>query len=478
MRKTRQWKRRRPSNRDASCSAEQPPIRASETARSDAHPAEHWEIWASREQVVVPQHELTHTRALPLPFTIDGRIMGRAFSSAQYAGHGQSKVVYRLTQNLVLKLRKEKDPEPNVFQALQAIGVYPKVHASSLCRLVQSARDCDQTWHAWVVEYAEPLDQILIAKRASSKMCIHGAVHAMVMAYSGGHVLSDSALLNFGLAHDNVVIIDAGSRTMSSEMSKGEFNRKVMRRFWSKAETVVHPTELQRHKKQWASAGEDMSTALQTYQTTWKCQLFPVLNSLQVPDSTMTLPNSTSSTCPHVASVLDSLDVEILEWLTRTYLWGDVARYGRSSDGYTRHQSDRVWTAAQKLEQVISETHARRVAYCDNPAEEILEENKLKDILDSWKDEYEQWMRPETLEKTWSMNWTQWHVFLRTALRSHIFQFVGSYEIVIFFIVAPFNNDNLSIFRHVATRTTSKKDILQRCKDYVRSPLSHKHLFE
>ena len=33
-----------------------------------------------------------------------------------------------------------------------------------------------------------------------------------------------------------------------------------------------------------------------------------------------------------------------------------MPEYGRSSDGYTRQQPDRVYTAAEKLEQLISET--------------------------------------------------------------------------------------------------------------------------
>ena len=110
-----------------------------------------------------------------------------------------------------------------------------------------------------------------------------------------------------------------------------------------------------------------------------------MLNRLEVPELAIEVPNCTSSACPHVASVLDSLDTETLDWLTETYLWGELPQYGRSSDGYTRQQQDRVFTAAEKLEQLISETHAQRVDHCDSPAEEILEEDKLKVILDSWK---------------------------------------------------------------------------------------------
>ena len=95
--------------------------------------------------------------------------------------------------------------------------------------------------------------------------------------------------------------------------------------------------------------------------------------------------NSTLSACPHVASVLDSLDAKTLDWLTQTYLWDQVTQYGRSSDGYTRLHQDRVWTAAEKLEMLISETVARRRFHCDHPDDDILEEDKLKVILDDWK---------------------------------------------------------------------------------------------
>ena len=47
---------------------------------------------------------------------------GAMGSMAQYAGHGQSKVVYRLTKNFVLKLCKRTDQEPGLFRALHAVG--------------------------------------------------------------------------------------------------------------------------------------------------------------------------------------------------------------------------------------------------------------------------------------------------------------------------------------------------------------------
>ena len=288
--------------------------------------------------------------------------MGESYRQVQYAGHGQSKIVYRLTDKLVLKLCEERDQEPEVFQALQASGVYPKVHAWRQCQVVHSAGRPVRTWHAWVIDYAKPLDQVLKEDPAASKICILGAIHAMVTAHSKDHILSDNALFNFGMVQDNVVIIDAGSRRKSSKMARGEFNKLVMRRFWSKAEMLVQPTELEVHRQQWISAGLDMLTVLQTYEKRWQklCnaeQPFPVLNSLEVPGSSSA---EQPGTCPHVASVLDSLDTETLEWLTETYLWdkGEIRQYGRSSDGYTRQQQDRVWTAAEKLEQLLVFRHS------------------------------------------------------------------------------------------------------------------------
>jgi hypothetical protein len=257
-----------------------------ETQRSNSaeHAAKQWEIWASHEQVKAPKHKFTHQRPVSLPCTIDGWIMGKSYCQAQYEGHGQSKTVYRLTDKLVLKLCEKTDQEPELFQALQASGVYPMVHASCQCQVFNSAGRPAQTWHAWVMDYAKPLDQILKEDPAISNVCILGAIHAMVTAHSREHLLSDNALFNFGMVQDNVVIIDAGSRAKTPPMTRGEFNKKVMKPFWSKAQTLVQPADLEVHREQWKSAGWNMDIVLQTYQERWQnlCnaeQPFPVLNT-------------------------------------------------------------------------------------------------------------------------------------------------------------------------------------------------------
>ena len=73
------------------------------------------------------------------------------------------------------------------------------------------------------------------------------------------------------------------------------------------------------------------------------------------------------------------------------------------------------------------------------------------------ENDYEQWMRPGTLNTTWGMTNQQWHVTLRKAFRSHLFQMVGSYEMAIFFVVAPFNNENLLVCRQCHNLEQSKE---------------------
>ena len=115
--------------------------------------AAEWTISASPVQVEVPKNKQTHTRAMPLPFTIDAWIEGKYYEQRQYLGHGLTKVCYCLTERLVLKLRDQEDQEPDLFRQLEATSVYPKVHASAQCQFG------DQTWHAWIVEQAKPLDE-------------------------------------------------------------------------------------------------------------------------------------------------------------------------------------------------------------------------------------------------------------------------------------------------------------------------------
>ena len=78
----------------------------------------------------------------------------------------------------------------------------------------------------------------------------------------------------------------------------------------------------------------------------------------------------------------------------------------------------------------------------------------------------------ETLNKTWHMTPQQWHQSLRKAFRTHLFQFVGSYEMAIFFLVAPFNNENLLVFRQCDTAMLTREELLEQCKTCVRGEIT------
>ena len=97
-------------------SAEQPAVSSGSAAE--------WTISASLDQVEVPRNKQTHTRRLPLPFTIDAWIMGEYYGRRQYLAHGKSKVSYSLSERLLRKLCEQRDQEPDLFRQLQATGVY------------------------------------------------------------------------------------------------------------------------------------------------------------------------------------------------------------------------------------------------------------------------------------------------------------------------------------------------------------------
>ena len=163
--------------------------------------------------------------------------------------------------------------------------------------------------------------------------------------------------------------------------------------------------------------------------------------------------NAQTSACPHVVPLQPDIDEGTLVWLTSTYLWDRVAQYGYSDDGRKRYQSDRMYTATEKLEELIVETHARRVRHCRDLARDIVKDNDVKRMLKEWKEEYRVWMRPEALRSTEAMSPQQWHQYLRTAFRAHLFHFVGCYEMTICFLIAPLNSKTLKLFQLAAEET-------------------------
>ena len=251
-----------------------------------------------------------------------------------------------------------------------------------------------------------------------------------------------------------------------------------MVKFWSNLKLLVHPTTLEKHRQQWSGAGCDMSTALKAYDDAWlriTADSESMHETLEAWIETEFLSfnasgeheaarvrndrfleeffNAQTSACPHVVSLQPEIDEGTLVWLTSTYLWDRVAQYGYFDDGRRWCQSDRVYTAAEKFEELIMETHARRVRHCRDPARDILKDNDVKRMLKERKEEYRVWMRPEALRSTEAMSPQQWHQYLRTAFRAHLFHFVGCYEMTVCFLIAPLNSNTLKIFQLAAEET-------------------------
>ena len=166
-------------------------------------------------------------------------------------------------------------------------------------------------------------------------------------------------------------------------------------------------------------------------------------------------PATTPSACPHVAALLDDIESEThvhmllqcLDWLTKHFLWGELQENGPAEDGFHRWQRGRRYTAAEKLEQLITETKAIREQVCADPQHEIVAQANLKGVLKHWKKQYATWMRPETLEAAHSYSQQKWHQCLRKSFRTYLWQLSGYYELTIFFVIAPFNIRNLETFR-------------------------------
>ena len=63
------------------------------------------------------------------------------------------------------------------------------------------------------------------------------------------------------------------------------------------------------------------------------------------------------------------------------------------------------------------------------------------------KEEYPTWMHPESLRTAnYYDDKQQWHQRVRTAHRAFLFQIVGNYELVIFFLYVPFKMQHLSTY--------------------------------
>ena len=459
-----------------------------------------WRITPSINQVASTP---THTRQLPLPMTLDVDIGGACFK-AQYRGHGGTKVVYKLESvrshrfsGKMLKLCQKTDLELELFKQLSCTGLYTQIYAESNCALeCNSVGQPGQRWKAWVTDDATPLDQYLKRQQLpqdAAEKCIIGAVRCMLHAASYGHTLSDNALFNFGVLVNNIVIIDAGSRELTNPISKGQFTQTCLKRFWSKVRLVVDQADLINSQSAYRNAC-NMDEAKNALDQLWFCKTGALVSancSVEQPAlkrSTRRGPDgrdgqpvpmqnhgvevdarTINAACPNVTALLDNVSDESLIWLTHTLLYGNLAYYTLSGDGYLVYHRDGERVSADlKLELLIKLTRERRDLICANPSIDILSEGQLSAILTDWKNDYRQWMNSETLSQSYSLTNQQWHQLLRKTFRSFLFHLVGCYEMTIFFLVAPFTVDNLDIFKNAWQSVADRASALEIAKDYLR----------
>ena len=170
-----------------------------------------------------------------------------------------------------------------------------------------------------------------------------------------------------------------------------------------------------------------------------------------------------------MTAAFDELSDEVLEWLTHYFLWDKLSRYGLLSDGTVGYLPDgECCTAEVKLELLIRLTTERREKICNDSGSDILSEEELGRALSDWKGDYEQWMHPQKLRDMWGASQQAWHQTSRTAFRAFLFQLSGSYELSLFFLVAPFSGRNLELFRSSWDSSVTRDEALQKAIDAVR----------
>jgi hypothetical protein len=430
-----------------------------------------WKIRPSMHQIAVQQY--THVRPLPLPATLDAHISGCHFK-AQYSGHGQSKLTYLLKSDYshelagkILKLCKETDQEPELFAKYSSVGIYPQIHAAACCVQYDSVGQPVGQWNGWITDYAVPLDQLLKIPSLSHEAAVRyivGAVRCMLRAAKHQHCVSDNGLYNFGRLGENVVIIDAGSRGQVA-MSKAKFNSSSMKKFWSRAKLFLAPDELATYQQAWQNVHtmEDACTAFDSF---WH-------SSSEVESSGSSRAEQPAPqclvACPYVAAALEEISDESLNWLTHTFLWGNVSNYGLFSDGTVGYYADYHSSAEVKLELLIQLTTRRRKQICRDSSTDILTEEELRIALDEWKDDYRHWMHPQKLRDSCGKSQQQWHQILRGAFRTFLFHLSGSYELTLFFLVAPFSSRNLDLYRNSWNSSTTNAEALDLAKRHARN---------
>ena len=232
-------------------------------------------------------------------------------------------------------------------------------------------------WNAWVVEQAMPLDQFLGNPSTSDEVangCAIGTIRSMLHAAKHGHTMSDNAMFDFGLLGNEIVIIDAGARHLTPEMSKRDFNVTTMRKLWGKLRIHGNVTDLAVYQAAWQKAG-DMVRARATFDALWAASHGLVVDNTG--SAEQPAPQAVATCVPHVATLLDDISDESLNWLLTEFLWGTVSQYALVNEPQyfgqaltirtVRYHEDHHCSAEVKLDMAIALTRERRERFCSHP---------------------------------------------------------------------------------------------------------------
>ena len=255
-------------------SAEQPASNLYQCA--DFLTASRWTMTPCESQPPASNFQFTHTRKLRLPLAIDV-VFSHQTHRCLYAGHGQSKVVYKFADETsclygraVLKLTAQHDQEPSVCQQIAelckadqtSIKICPSIIAVNSCQELNRQKQPVREWFAWLAEYALPLDKWMLEAlkcRAyeSRKTCLRIALYLQTIVASKGFLLDDNNLYNFGVAENTVVIIDAGRRGVQpGHIQKSVMNNCAIKGWWHKLRWQCMPSELEECQNIWRGSDD------------------------------------------------------------------------------------------------------------------------------------------------------------------------------------------------------------------------------
>ena len=223
-----------------------------------------WLLTPDVYQPTLGSLHLTHDRPLPLPawntFQAD-----TGMYQAVYAGHGQTKVVYKLNgpgnelDQCILKIICPDKPDPEIegMQRLEAVRSTAAMEILSVGSICTPQYPSLMT--AWVTRYAHPLDQFLRSGSAHPPRCILSAFLALLRATECSCLVSDCGFYNLGVFENQIRIIDLGSRGIEDERPlKSTITKSLLSKFSQRAlaacVTDKHTAEVNRYLSAYRNA--------------------------------------------------------------------------------------------------------------------------------------------------------------------------------------------------------------------------------